>query len=81
VSATGNTTVVFHYFYAGSATVNVCQNGICHQVPGSVSVAPGSSTTVTFKTPVGILPSTPVTTESAYVTANSLRSNMVVVGA
>src|SRR6266851_1701723 len=81
VSATGNTTVVFHYFYAGSATVNVCQNGTCHQVPGSVSVAPGSSTTVTFKTPVGILPSTPVTTESAYVTANSLRSNMVVVGA
>src|SRR5712691_11181973 len=81
VSATGSTTVVFHYFYAGSATVNVCQNGACHQVPGSVSVAPGSSTTVTFKTPLGILPSTPLTTEYAYVTANSLRSNTVVVGA
>jgi hypothetical protein len=81
VSATGTTTVVFHYFYAGSATVNVCQSGTCHQVPGSVSVAPGSSTTVTFKTPVGILPSTPLTTEYAYATANSLRSNTVVVGA
>ncbi|HAC45639.1 MAG TPA: hypothetical protein DCF65_06165, partial [Chloroflexi bacterium] len=80
VSATGSTTVVFHYFYAGSAAMSVCQNGTCHGA-GSVSVAPGSSTTVTFKTPLGILPSTPLTTEYAYVTANSLRSNTVVVGA
>jgi serine/threonine-protein kinase len=80
VSATGTTTVVFHYFYAGSAAVSVCQNGTCHGA-GTVSVAPGTSTTVTFKTPLGILPSTPLTTEYAYVTANSLRSNTAVVAA
>ena len=80
VSATGSTTVVFHYFYAGSATMTVCQNGTCHAA-GSVSVTPGSSTPVTFKTPLGILPATPLTPEYAYVNANSLRSNVVSVGA
>ncbi len=80
VSATGNTTVVFHYFYAGSAAVSVCQNSTCHPA-GTVSVAPGSSTSVTFRTPLGILPALPLTPEYAYVNANSLRSNAVSVGA
>jgi hypothetical protein len=55
VSASGNTTVTFHYFYGGSTQVFVCQNNTCHGA-GSVSVAPGPSSTVPFKTPTGILP-------------------------
>jgi hypothetical protein len=46
--------VTFHYFYGGSTSVAVCQDGTCHPA-GSVSVTQGSSVTVSFKTPVGIL--------------------------
>jgi hypothetical protein len=55
ISQVGNTVVTFHYFYGGSTTVAVCQGTSCHSVVGSVSVGPGSSVTVSFKTPVGIL--------------------------
>ncbi len=55
VSSTLNTTVTFHNFYGGSTTVSVCQGGTCRAVNGSVSVPAGASSTVSFKTPVGIL--------------------------
>jgi Protein kinase domain len=80
VSATGNTVVDFHYFYAGAANVSVCQNGTCHPA-GTVTVAAGATTRVSFKTPTGILPALPLAPETAYVTANSLRSTPVSVGA
>ncbi len=54
ISSVGNTVVTFHYFYGGSTSVAVCQGGTCHPA-GSVSVTQGSSVTVSFKTPVGIL--------------------------
>jgi hypothetical protein len=82
VSATLNTVVDFHYFYAGTASVSVCQNGTCHLVVGTVTVAAGATTRVTFKTPVGILPSLPLAPQTAYVTVSSLpKSNTVSVGA
>ena len=80
VSATLNTVVTFHYFYGGTASVAVCQNGTCH-VAGTVAVSAGANVQVTFKTPVGILPTLPLVPQSAYVTANSLRSGSVSVGA
>jgi hypothetical protein len=53
----GNTKVVFHNFYGGSATVYLWQNGSAHPLAGIVvSVAPGANSTVTFRTPSGILP-------------------------
>ncbi len=54
ISQLGSTFVTFHYFYGGSTTVAVCQGSTCHAA-GSVSVGQGSSVTVSFKTPVGIL--------------------------
>ena len=81
VSATGNTTVVFHYFYAGTANIFVCQNGTCHAAPGNPRrVAAGANITVTFKTPSGIVPTTVLKPWQAYVVANSLKSNSVNVG-
>jgi hypothetical protein len=74
VSALGNTSVTFHYFYAGTANVFVCQ-GTCRSA-GTVTVAPGPNTLVTFKTPALILP-----TGQAYVVADSLKSDPVSVGA
>ena len=66
----GNTTMTFHYFYAGSATVYVYQNGTAHPAGGIVvSVTPGSSTPVTFKTPAGIVPTVPLVAGQAYVKA------------
>jgi hypothetical protein len=53
VSQLGNTKVTFHYFYAGSTTVFVCQNGTCHGA-GTASVPAGADVVVIFKTPVGI---------------------------
>jgi eukaryotic-like serine/threonine-protein kinase len=51
----GKTTVTFHYFYGGRATVFMYQNG--QQQPGVAVVVPsGSSSTVTFNTPAGIVP-------------------------
>jgi hypothetical protein len=70
--------MVFHYFYGGTATVSVCQGGTCH-AGGTVTVAPGSGTTVSFKTPAGILP-TAILIGPAYVTAGSLTSGSVSVG-
>jgi hypothetical protein len=73
--------VDFHYFYAGSATVSVCQNNTCHPA-GTVTVAPGPTTRVSFKTPTGILPALPLLPQTAYVKANSLpQSASVSVGA
>jgi hypothetical protein len=51
--------VVFHYFYGGTATVSVWQKALLGTTfvshpAGTVSVTPGSGTTVTFKTPSGI---------------------------
>ena len=67
ISSLGNTTVTFHYFYGGSATVAVCQGGTC-RAAGTVSVASGSNVQVSFKTPTGILAS-PLG-GSAYVSTN-----------
>jgi len=81
VSQLGNTTVVFHYFYGGTATVCVNQGGTCHPA-GTVTVAPGANTTVVFKTPVGILP-TGLLVGPASVTAckaTCLTSNTVSAG-
>jgi len=83
VSSLGKTTVTFHYFYAGSATVSVCQNGSCHAA-GTVTVVPGSATSVQFKTPPGILLTAPLVAGPAYVIAcagSCLTSNSVSVGA
>jgi eukaryotic-like serine/threonine-protein kinase len=85
VSSLGNTTVNFHYFYGGTATICVYQppSTTCHP-GGTVTVAPGSSTTVTFKTPSGILPALPLIPKTAYVIAckaTCLTSNTVSVGA
>jgi hypothetical protein len=75
VSQTGSTTVTFHYYYAGSATITIHQGGTTVAV--TVSVAAGSSTNVTFKTPPGLLV-TLLLTPQAYVTVSGLpQSNSV----
>lgn len=75
ISSTGNTTVTFHYYYAGSATITIHQGTTTKAV--TVPVAAGSSTNVTFKTPVGFLV-TAVLTPQAYVTVPGLpQSNSV----
>jgi hypothetical protein len=79
VSVVGNTSVTFHYFYVGTANVYVCQGGTCRSA-GTVTVAPGPNTLVMFKTPAGILP-TGLLAGQAYVVANSLKSDLVNVGA
>ena len=55
ISATLSTKVTFHYFYGGSTTVSVCQNGKCYAA-GTVTVGAGANVSVSFKTPVGIAP-------------------------
>jgi hypothetical protein len=75
ISSTGNTTVTFHYYYAGSATITIHQGSTTRSV--TVPVAAGSSTNVTFKTPSGFLV-TAVLTPQAYVTVPGLpQSNSV----
>jgi hypothetical protein len=71
----GNTTVAFHYYYAGSATVTIHQGTTTKSV--IVSVAAGSTTYVTFQTPSGILVTGPPLVPQAYVTVGSLQSNSV----
>lgn len=79
VSQLGNTTMKFHYFYGGTASVSVCQNGTCRG-PVNVSVPAGADVTVTFKTPVGILLA-PLGGQ-AYVATNCCGyTNSVAVGA
>jgi hypothetical protein len=78
VSATGKTVVTFHYFYARSSSVSVCQKGSCYSA-GTVIVPQGTNT-VSFQTPVGILPALPLAPETAAVTAGSMASNSVSVG-
>jgi serine/threonine-protein kinase len=57
ISASGLTTVTFHYFYGGATSVSVCQDGTCYPyLLNPLAVTPGASTTVSFKTPVGIKP-------------------------
>jgi len=75
ISSTGNTSVTFHYYYGGSATVTIHQGGTSKSV--TVSVAALSTTTVTFKTPSGFLVSAPPVVPQAYVTVGSLKSNSV----
>jgi len=78
-SSLGNTVVTFHYFYGGTATVSVWQKALLGTTPiahlaGTVSVTPGSATTVTFKTPGGIS----ALNGPVYVTTTSgLTSNVV----
>ncbi len=69
ISQTGNTMVTFHYYYAGSATITIHQGSTTMAV--TVSVAAGTSTNVTFKTPNGFL-ITAVLTPQAYVTVPGL---------
>ena len=71
----GNTTVTFHYYYSGTATITIHQGTTTGSV--TVAVAAGSSTSVTFKTPPGFLV-TAVLTPQAYATVSGLpRSNSV----
>jgi hypothetical protein len=74
ISQTGNTRVTFHYFYAGTATITIHQGSTSRSVVQSV--APGSSTTVTFPTPSGFVVTSPLAPQ-AYVTVGSLTSNSV----
>lgn len=73
--APGSTTVVFHYYYAGSATIVLHQGNTTRSV--TQSVAQGSNTYVTFPTPSGILVTAPLLVPQAYVTVGSLQSNSV----
>jgi protein kinase-like protein len=84
VSATLNTSVTFHYFYGGSTSIQLCQDGKCYSpLTNPIAVTPGSSTTVTFKTPVGIKPTnSSLNIGDAYVRTGCCGiSNLVVVGA
>lgn len=82
VSVLKGTTVTFHYFYAGAATVYVWQNGSFHPPGGKgVSVTPGASTTVTFPTPPGVLPALGAAYVKACVGSNCMQSNAASVGA
>ncbi len=75
VSSLGNTTVTFHNYYAGTATITIHQGTTSKSV--TVPVTAGSSTNVTFKTPAGFLV-TAVLTPQAYVTVPGLpQSNSV----
>jgi hypothetical protein len=75
ISSTGYSTVTFHYYYAGSATITIHQGSTTRAV--TVPVAAGSSTNVSFKTPLGFLV-TAVLTPQAYVTVPGLpQSNSV----
>ncbi len=73
--APGTTTMAFHYYYAGSATVTIHQGSTTRSV--TVSVSPGSTTYVTFATPSGILVTVSGVVPQAYVTVGSLVSNSV----
>src|SRR5438445_6112081 len=73
--APGTTTMAFHYYYAGSATVTIHQGSTTRSV--TVTVAPGSTTYVTFATPSGILVTLSGVVPQAYVTVGSLVSNSV----
>jgi hypothetical protein len=75
ISQTGKTSVTFHYFYAGSATITIHQGSTTRSV--TVAVAPGANTPVTFPTPTGFLV-TAILTPPAYVTVPGLpQSNSV----
>jgi eukaryotic-like serine/threonine-protein kinase len=75
ISQLGNTTVTFHYYYSGTATITIHQGTTTRSV--TVSVTAGSSTNVTFKTPSGFL-ITALLTPQAYVTVSALpQSNSV----
>ena len=57
VSASLTTKVTFHYFYGTATAIYVCQDGTCYPYAlNPLSVTPGTSWTVSFKTPVGIKP-------------------------
>jgi len=73
--APGTTTMAFHYYYAGSATVTIHQGSTTRSV--TVIVAPDSTTYVTFPTPTGILVTVANLVPQAYVTVGSLVSNSV----
>ncbi len=67
--------MTFHYYYAGTATITIHQGGFTAAV--TVTVAAGSSTTVKFNTPTGVL-ITLLLTPQAYVTVPGLpQSNSV----
>jgi serine/threonine-protein kinase len=78
VSVSGNTTVVFHNYFAGTANIFVCQNGTCRAAPGNPRAIPNApSVTVTFSTPVGIVATTAATPWQARIIAGSVTSNSV----
>src|SRR5439155_25424969 len=63
----GITKMTFRYFNGGSTAVAVCQKGTC-RAAGTVSVAAGSTVTVSFNTPSAIVPS--AVGGQAYVVTN-----------
>ncbi|HEX9547566.1 MAG TPA: protein kinase, partial [Acidimicrobiales bacterium] len=73
--APGTTTMAFHYYYGGSATVTIHQGSTTRSV--TVSVAAGSTAYVTFATPGGILVTVSGLVPQAYATVGSLVSNSV----
>jgi len=75
IAPLGSTTVTFHYFYAGSATITIHQGSTVRSV--TVPVAAGSSVNVTFATPSGFVVTAPPLAPQAYVTVGSLTSNSV----
>jgi hypothetical protein len=73
--------VIFHYFYGGTATVTVWQKDLTGKYvahpAGTWSVSPSSGTTVSFKTPTGIVAALGL----VYVTTTTgLASNAVTPG-
>ena len=76
IAPLGNTTVTFHYFYGGSATITIHQGNTVRSV--TEPVAAGSNVSVTFPTPSGFLLTAPLVAGQAYVTVPSLpQSNSV----
>jgi hypothetical protein len=74
VSSLGSTTVTFHYYYSGTATITIHQGA----TTGSVTISvPAGTNNVTFKTPPGFLV-TALVTPQAYATVSGLpQSNSV----
>jgi serine/threonine-protein kinase len=73
VSVANGTKVTFFNFSAGTVAVCVWQNASCHST--NVAVPQGTNT-LTFTTPVGILP-TGLLAGQAHITVGSLTSNSV----
>ncbi len=58
----GYVKVTFHNFYGGAAVINVCQNAVCYPYAlNPLTIPPATTSTVTFKTPINIKPTSSLT--------------------